>query len=486
MKTNESGKLKNFAISMFKDMQIDEKGRIVNKNGQLVTFEQTTASLKINQKREAEIKNRKSILKQKNYLKTHQRTNDLYQSIIPENEKRRIKKKNVAFSFIEKGTYEKAGEENRKKQITRALERQSFSGNISSFLSKTLRNNNEEPIPDTEWWDIPFLNENQFSFNPYDSRNNNNPNSANNPLDNIRNIDEQKMVFPKEFRIDEYLSVDMNLAKINDLIQHPIPIRNEYFDKLNSISVPIPLTDKEKKKLRKQKRKEKEKERREKIKYGIIPPPAPKIKMSNYMQVLTRQAVADPSKTEEEVKKMIKYRYLKHLARNKERMLTPRQRYEKDKKKANIESSEECKIALFRVGTLANPAHRYKISRNAWQNNLGGYCYYPDPQLKPSFPALVVAEGSKKGIKKFTRLMINRIKWTVVGEKHVTDDERKMLTEELKNNRCDLVWTGVIRKKDIDKFELKELRNINEASQILSDKQVSIYWEKIKNFQIPV
>jgi len=56
------------------------------------------------------------------------------------------------------------------------------------------------------------------------------------------------------------------------------------------------LTEQERKKMRRKKRLEKEKEKQDKIRLGLMQPPAPKLKLTNFMRVLGNEAVADPTK----------------------------------------------------------------------------------------------------------------------------------------------------------------------------------------------
>jgi U4/U6 small nuclear ribonucleoprotein PRP3 len=72
--------------------------------------------------------------------------------------------------------------------------------------------------------------------------------------------------------------------------------------------IPSHLTQKEKKRLRKMKRIEKEKDKQERVKLGLLPPPKPKIKLSNYMKVMAKEAIADPSRVEIQVKKIVEAR----------------------------------------------------------------------------------------------------------------------------------------------------------------------------------
>ena len=69
------------------------------------------------------------------------------------------------------------------------------------------------------------------------------------------------------------------------------------------------LTKKEKRKMRKIKRLEKEKDKQEKVKLGLMAAAPPKIKMSNFMKILGAEAMADPSRAEREVKKIVAARY---------------------------------------------------------------------------------------------------------------------------------------------------------------------------------
>lgn len=52
------------------------------------------------------------------------------------------------------------------------------------------------------------------------------------------------------------------------------------------------LTKKERKKMRTQRRKAEEKEKQEKIRLGLMEPPAPKVKKANFMRVLGMSGAA--------------------------------------------------------------------------------------------------------------------------------------------------------------------------------------------------
>lgn len=107
------------------------------------------------------------------------------------------------------------------------------------------------------------------------------------------------------------------------------------------------LTKEEKKKQAKEKRREYQKELQEKIKYGIIPPPPPKVKLSNFMRTLANEAVQDPTKVEQEVRKLVEETQKKHIERNEARKLTAEQKRDKMMKKLKKDSAKECRVCIF-------------------------------------------------------------------------------------------------------------------------------------------
>jgi U4/U6 small nuclear ribonucleoprotein PRP3 len=68
------------------------------------------------------------------------------------------------------------------------------------------------------------------------------------------------------------------------------------------MTVPFYLTEKEKKKLRRKKRVEKEREKQEKISLGLMQAPPPRVTLKNYIKVMAKDAVNDPSKCEQTVR----------------------------------------------------------------------------------------------------------------------------------------------------------------------------------------
>ena len=74
--------------------------------------------------------------------------------------------------------------------------------------------------------------------------------------------------------------------------------------------------------MRKMKRIEKEKDKQDKVKLGLMPAPKPKLKLSNYMKIMAKEAIADPSRVELQVKKIVEARQEEHLKRNESNKLT--------------------------------------------------------------------------------------------------------------------------------------------------------------------
>ena len=64
---------------------------------------------------------------------------------------------------------------------------------------------------------------------------------------------------------------------ISNLIEHPVPVQPPG-EPSKTVTLPFILISKERKKLRKQRRREAEKEKQEKIQFGLIDKPEPKVR----------------------------------------------------------------------------------------------------------------------------------------------------------------------------------------------------------------
>ena len=187
------------------------------------------------------------------------------------------------------------------------------------------------------------------------------------------------------------------------------------------------------------------------------------------MRVLTKEAVADPSAVEAKVRMEAAKRQLQHQLHNESRKKTREQKAEKLKKKLKEDTSNEIHVAVFRLimciffcsflftfhsrspfslscllvrfraWDLHSPQHRFKVDVNAQQYNLTGtvilfencnvvlveggksevsilqsFCFVSGQTLPAYVSFLFLLCHSllgPKGIKKFSRLMLKRIKW---------------------------------------------------------------------------
>ena len=150
---------------------------------------------------------------------------------------------------------------------------------------------------------------------------------------------------------------------------------------------------------------------------------------------------------------------------------------------------------------MSDPAHRFKVRKNAEQLNLTGVCIF-----HPSFN-MVYVEGAAKFIKNYKRLMLHRIAWTEAarargveeveidngedagGPSEGVNNNSTVVTEDgaqevvsLEDNRCDLVWEGQLRERAFTGFKPKTCPTDAAAREVLGSK-ISGYWDQTKNFK---
>jgi U4/U6 small nuclear ribonucleoprotein PRP3 len=120
------------------------------------------------------------------------------------------------------------------------------------------------------------------------------------------------------------------------------------------------------------------------------------------------QAFVDPSQMEKKVTEQMQARQHAHLSKNEANRLTKEQRSAKRARKLEEDTSQAVTVALFWVKDMSHPYHRTKVELNARQNNItGGVLECENPNM-----ACVICEGGPKAIKRYTRLMLVRMKWT--------------------------------------------------------------------------
>lgn len=220
--------------------------------------------------------------------------------------------------FVQPGKYIEKGKQERAKAMLERLKeevaakvKQAGMETEMDVSDKTLK---KEPPPVAEWWDVPFL-----------------PTQSYQDLDN----DDTKALDPEK------------LASLVTLyVHHPVPIKPPTNGKPPSRA--LMLTKKERKKLRRQRRNETQKDKQDKIRLGLLPPDAPKVKISNLMKVLGDEAIQDPTKIEAKVRKEMEERQRQHDMANEQRKLTPAERRAKLMNRMASDQSTGNEVAVFK------------------------------------------------------------------------------------------------------------------------------------------
>jgi len=342
------------------------------------------------------------------------------------------------FNFKDEGHYQEMAHNQRAREKLQKLEAEiaisSKKTGISSaaklaMMAPSKKNTEDLVVPSVEWWDALILKDKSYDEIGEDG-------------------------------------TPPNLKNVTHLVQHPIQIEPPA-EPSQPAALPIMLTKKERKKLRTQRRKAEEKEKSEKIRLGLLEAPAPKVKKANFMRVLGMEAVADPTKVEAIVNAQTAIRQRDHNGANNARALTAEQKKEKLANKLKEDTSLLVEVAVFRINSLKDEKQKYKINVNAKQYNLTGCAVMTDSSLN-----VVVVEGGAKGVKKYKRLMMHRIKWSDEDADEDSDDE-----DGNPPNKCVLVWEGQIQKRSFEAFEMKVCRKENFARGYFNTFGVPQYWD---------
>lgn len=310
--------------------------------------------------------------------------------------------------FNEKGKYEDIANKLRTKtklsqlqQEIAAISKKTGISNDSRLALIQPKRVSKETIPNIEWWDFAVLNEVNYEC-----------------LNKLKDSELKEKI------------------KINRLIEHPVQMKPPTQSDKKVIPA-VMLTAKERKKMRRQNRAESLKEEQEKIRLGLLPPPEPKVKISNLMRVLGTEAVQDPTKVEEYVRNQMAKRQKMHEDQNAARKLTDAERAAKKKRKIIENTSNGVNVSVYRVKDLTDPAVKFKIEANCNQLHMTGTV------LLCKNLNVVVVEGGPKQQKKFRRLMLNRIKWSELNGKKKDEN----LEGEKEKNSCSLVWEGMVKNR---------------------------------------
>ncbi|KAJ7885084.1 pre-mRNA processing factor 3-domain-containing protein [Mycena olivaceomarginata] len=373
------------------------------------------------------------------------------------------------FRFNPKGKYVALGNQLRQESQLEALKQRIAESARKAGLDGDMgieRGIKRPPPPEAEWWDQPLL-------------------------PNKRYVDIADLGIGN-------LNIRTDDSPITIYIQHPIAIPAPG-DKNGVALKPQMLTKKERKKIRKLKRAENLQDHRDRVAMGLIPPDPPKVRLSNMMKVLTSDAVQDPTRVEARIRREM----------NAERKLTDEQRREKVEGKKVEEEKRGVVGAVFKIKNLSDRAHRWKVRKNAEQFGLTGLCIF-----NPHF-SMVYVEGAAKFVRSYKKLMMNRMKWTQAarargegavlanegedaegegeagadaaggaeasGSGSVKKDE-EAATTSLEDNKCYLVWEGMLRDRSFSDFKARSCPTDREAKDLLGERHKG-YWDQAKNWR---
>ena len=312
-------------------------------------------------------------------------------------------------AFVEKGKFTAEAERARKLAEIELLKCQIERAKSRTILDSELVDEHSiarYTVPDVEWWDIPFK--------------------------------------------QTYSDDDINYEPITNLVHHPV-----HLDPVDSATITISqdvfLTAKERKRMRRLRRLDEQKEKQEQIRLGLQPQDEPKLKISNMMRVLGKEAVMDPTAMEKLVQKQVQDRLEKHLRTNEERKLTPGQRSEKNRLKYTEDTVTKTNVCVFAVKELSHPSHCFKITKNAEQLHLTGIC------ISHEQCNIIIVEGGPKGVRKYQHLMMNRIDWNQdkAGEA---------------GNCCVMVWEGLMNQSVYGTLRLQKCLTATVVQQLLTEQ----------------
>ncbi|WWC68747.1 uncharacterized protein I206_102681 [Kwoniella pini CBS 10737] len=380
---------------------------------------------------------------------------------IPDEEKAPIRR-SKKLQFSRAGKYVAQGEQLRNEQKMEALRKRiveaSRKAGLDSEFDTLERSLKRQPPPEVEWWDKAILPEGK----------------------GYEDLEEAV----------EFMTTHQD-SLITHLIQHPIPIPAPGDKKQPERG--LMLTKKEQKKMRRQRRQAELEDKRDRIKMGLLPPDAPKVRLANLMKVLTSDAVQDPTKVEAKVRKEVAQRAHNHEKDNAERKLTSEQRKEKEYHQLVARERKGIHGAVFKIKYLTNGRHRFKIRETAKSDLLSGVCIF-----HPKF-ALVLVEGVDKSIKHYKKLLLNRIDWTEEArplndneaeEKDEEDNESRPNgngntegegPESLEDNKCELIWEGEVPERTFRLFRARHAETDSKAKEWLTPKWEGM-WDLAKRW----
>lgn len=206
------------------------------------------------------------------------------------------------------------------------------------------------------------------------------------------------------------------------------------------------------------------------------------------MRVLGEEAVKDPTAVEARVNRQIQERKTHHEELNQERKLTKEQKHEKLEQKQAQDAAKGIHVAVWKVNTLANGRHRFKVNKNAEQNSLTGTVVCSPTQT------VIIAEGGQRSMQLYKKLL-NRIDWTEndiapvrEGNKaaqaaFLNSQEEDGTLKDLSFNHCVSLWEGETVSRSFRKWAFKVVETDKEAMDALSRAKMENFWTQAKSVQ---
>ena len=296
---------------------------------------------------------------------------------------------------------------------------------------------------------------------------------------------------------------------ITRYVQHPVLLEPPSASQMPAPR-PMFLTPKEQAKLRRQKRMENLKEHQTKVRLGLLPPDPPstcpvvisfiifyedmltrglitEVKLKNMMRVLGEDAVKDPTAVEAKVNREIAERAQKHNQMNEDRKLTKEEKHEKLEQKKAQDAAKGVYLTVYKIDSLANGRHLFKVCKNAEQMSGTGICL-----SSPAF-SLVFFESGEHSVKTYKKLMLNRIDWTENSIPAVREGNQKARAawlesvdaegnlKDLSFNKVTLLFEGQQKDRAFRKWGSKSVETDKEAMDVLARAKMENFWTQAKS-----
>ena len=401
----------------------DEQGRIFDSNNNPITLTaKDVSSVKVNQEKFRSDKIRNMMKYKGNELKV-----DFGEKVFDENikeaktKKRRKALSGLGFSLSRNRkkleNYDIIKDFTGMKMIKKTGKLSDYQIRKKMYQDKIGRNGHVKDIPEMEWWDKPFVN---FTTERYMSQTfikqflkgcNKTDNKNHNETKIENSLEQRFSLIEKLIQDSEDISKILKDREVLNIIGKDRLGRLPRLWEAGEVKKlkQYPTRDEAKRTKREKKLKEL-REIQEKIKYGVLPPPESKLKLSTFMSVLKEDALQDPTKVDMIVRKAIKDRQKKHERHNIKRKKQKLSKKEKRRIKAKKDLELKQMLSVYKVRDLANFENQFKINTNARKFFIKGFCLVPAKFLK-EFPGVVVTYAGEKFTNKFEKLIMKRIIW---------------------------------------------------------------------------